>query len=352
MTSEHIAGEAIAVIDIGTVTARLAVSHVREGRVELQEKISTIVNLGEGVDRSGELAPAAIERVATCVGDYAATARELGAAAIACTLTSAARDAGNSDLLLGRLRSHGIEPQVIPGEVEGRLTFLGVAQDFPGVRLLVADNGGGSTELAYGQLLADGTGNIVATDQSESDSSCGGLTVDLVRSTDVGCRRLTDRFLSRTDPPTADDLREAHEFAASLFSPVVEELQALGSTPERLVATGGTVTTLAAIEQQLVPYDSSRVHLHELTREQVAAIERRFAGLTVAERAEVAGMQAKRAPVILAGMVAIGELMDQTGFDRLTVSESDLLVGLTLALDAAVRGTQSPVGWVPGFALS
>ena len=321
----------IAVIDIGTVTARLALSEAEGGRVRLLTKVSTIVNLGEGVDQTGELKPAACQRVTDCVAGYVQKAREAGAVACCCTLTSAARDARNSGDLLARLRALGIEPEVIPGEVEGRLTFLGVAQDFLGTQILVADNGGGSTELACGTL------------------TLGGLSMDLVRSTNVGCRRITDRFLSRTDPPSQEDLAAAHEFAAGLFAPVVDELRSLGAKPRRLVVCGGTATSLVAIDAGLVPYDSTRVHLHELTRAQVVALQDRLGALTVAERAQVPGLQAKRAPVILAGTVALGELMDQTGFDRMTVSESDLLVGMSLTLDAAVRGVATPVGWKPDF---
>ena len=174
--------------------------------------------------------------------------------------------------------------------------------------------------------------------------------MDLVVSTDVGCRRLTDRFLSRTDPPAATDRAEAHAFAASLFGPVIAELRDLGATPEVLAVTGGTATTLVAISKKLVPYDSAQVHLAQLTRAQVAGLEDLLGGLTVEQRAAVPGIQAKRAPVILAGTVALGELMDRTGFGETTVSESDLLVGMTLTLDAAVRGVETPVGWAPVFA--
>ena len=344
-----------AVIDIGTVTARLAVSEVVDRRVRLVRKISTICNLGQGVDRTRMLDPEACERVRSCVAGYVATARELGAAVSVCTLTSAARDALNSADLLAMLRAACVEPQVIPGEVEGRLTFLGVAQDFPGKQILVADNGGGSTELACGRLVvaggdAAGAGADGAAGTGVDAADVPGLHMDLVVSTDVGCRRLTDRFLSRTDPPAATDRAEAHAFAASLFDPVIAELRDLGATPEVLAVTGGTATTLVAISKKLVPYDSAQVHLAQLTRAQVAGLEDLLGGLTVEQRAAVPGIQAKRAPVILAGTVALGELMDRTGFGAMTVSESDLLVGMTLTLDAAVRGVETPVGWTPVFA--
>lgn len=321
----------LAVIDIGTVTARLALSRVHKGRVVALTKQSTIVNLGAGVDKTGRLDSAAINRVSECIAAYVATAQEAGAEWAVCTLTSAARDAENSDELLYRLQALGLLPQVIPGEVEGRLTFLGVAQDFFAHKLLVADNGGGSTELAWGML------------------SAAGLDMGLVRSTNVGCRRLTDRYFSQQKRVCVEDLRAAHEFAAEQFAPVIAEAHSLHLQAEKLLACGGTATSLVAMTLELEPYDSARVHLSELDYQQVCALEEKLAGLTVEERAKLPGLQAKRAPVILAGSVAISELMKQTGCETLTVSESDLLVGMSLTLDAAIRKETTAVGWRPNF---
>lgn len=326
----------VACIDIGTVTARLAVADVEGGRVLRLIKSSTICNLGQDVDKTRMLAQDAMERVFVCVRDYVASAREAGAEAVCCTLTSAARDAGNAAEMEAALASLGLAPTVIPGEVEGALTFLGVAQNFGGRRILVADNGGGSTELACGVLANDA------------------LDLQFVRSTNVGCRRLTDKFLAGDALPTAADLAAAHEFAASLFAPAIAEgglrADAGDGAPEALVVCGGTVTTLVAVSLALDPYDPARVHLAHLSREQVAELEARLSGLSVEERAALPGIQPKRAPVILAGTVAIGELMEQTGFDELIVSESDLLFGLALAAETALPGredAQSPVGWKP-----
>lgn len=321
----------LAIIDIGTITARLALSRVEGGRLQELTKQSHIVNLGVGVDITGKLDAAAIERVSECVARYVNTAREAGARYVACTLTSAARDATNARELLERLEACGLKAQVIPGEVEGHLTFLGVAQDFIGHRLLVADNGGGSTELAWGELAQTG------------------LAMGLVRSTNVGARRLTDRYLSSVKPADAADLQRAHAFAASLFAPVIDEACEKGLQAERLVACGGTATSLVAMSLELKPYDSSRVHLAELSYEQVVGLEHQLAALSVEERAHLAGLQPKRAPLILAGSVAISELMKQTGVGSITVSESDLLVGMSLTLDAATRGRVTSVGWTPVF---
>ena len=328
----------VACIDIGTVTARLAVADVECGRVARLIKHSEICNLGEGVDATGRLRDDAIGRVFSCVRGYVALAVEAGAPAACCTLTSAARDAENSDEMVSALESLGLSPLVIPGRIEGSLTFLGVAQDFRGRRILVADNGGGSTELALGSLGEDGA-----------------LDLSYVRSVDVGCRRVTEKYLQAALLPTADDLAAAHAFVAEGFAPAVEEggLWAAGSeravadAPEALVVCGGTVTSLVAVDAEMEPYDSARVHLAGLTREKVEALEKRLASLTVEQRAELPGLQAKRAPVILGGAVAISELMRQTSFSTLQASESDLLFGLALTAAASLDGTASPVGWRP-----
>ena len=328
----------VACIDIGTVTARLAVADVEAGRVLRLAKHSEICNLGEGVDATGRLSEDAMKRVFACVRGYVESAREAKAEAVCCTLTSAARDAENACELGAALDSLGLDPLVIPGEIEGALTFLGVARDFPGKRILVADNGGGSTELALGSLRLDGT-----------------LDLSFVRSIDVGCRRVTEKFLSAGPLPSDADLEAAHAFAAEGFAPAIAEggLYAAGDeravegAPEHLVVCGGTVTSLVAVSLGLSPYDPSRVHLGRLSREKVEELERRLAGMTVERRAELPGLQAKRAPVILGGAVAVSELMRQTGFGELIASESDLLFGLATAAASALSGEDSPVIWKP-----
>ncbi len=321
----------VSCIDIGTVTARLAVADVEGGRVQRLAKQSTICDLGEGLSATGHICDAAKARVLACADAYLAAARSAAAPVMCCTLTSAARDAANSDELLDALAARGLKPQVIPGEVEGMLTFLGVAQDFPGKAILIADNGGGSTEFALGSMVD------------------GAIDLSFVRSIDVGCRRITERFLSEREDGVAIDegLAAAHAFARELFAPLSGMLGEASVRAERLVACGGTVTSLVAMDAELVPYDSAFVHLHELTLEQVERLEAKLAPMTVAERAQLPGLQPKRAAVILGGAIAVAEFMKATGFDVLTVSESDLLFGLSITTAAAVAGEKSPVGWIP-----
>lgn len=333
----------VACIDIGTVTARLAVADVEGGHVVRLAKRSQICNLGQDVDKTHRLRQDAMERVFGCVAAYLEEARRAGATSACCTLTSAARDAQNARELGAALASLGLEPMVIPGAVEGSLTFLGVAQDFVGHRILVADNGGGSTELAMGCLGTDGI-----------------LELDFVRSVDVGCRRLTERFLAGEGPAAAGALLSARELAGQKFAPVIAEGglraasaaaaaggAAASAAPERLVVCGGTVTTMVAVKKALDPYDPSQVHLATLCAADVQGIQDQLASLSVEKRAALPGIQPKRAPVILGGVCAVAELMAQTGFDQLTVSERDLLFGLSLAAAAALERRDSPVIWKP-----
>lgn len=349
----------VAVIDIGTVTCRLGVADVTAGRVQRCAKTSTICNLGEGVAETGRLSEAACGRVLACIDQALAQARAAGAPVGCCTLTSAARDAENSAVLLDGLRARGVVPQVIPGEVEGSLTFLGVAQDFRGQRIMVADNGGGSTEIAVGTLAVEGAGDAfagapgvgagAASAGGPDAASAGptGLDLEAVRSLNVGCRRVTDLFLSREDPPSADSLAKARAFCCDAFEEGLPAAVRGASEPERLVCVGGTVTTLVAISSQLNPYDPSFVHLHELPLAEVDTLAERLASLPLERRREVVGLQPKRAGVIVAGAVCVGELMRACGVDRLTVSESDLLFGLSLVADATAKGKPSPIGWHP-----
>ena len=320
----------IAVIDIGTVTVRLAVAEVAGGRVLRMAKYSEICNLGVGVDATGLLDADAIKRVYMTVASYVEAAKEAGTQAIVCTLTSAARDAKNAPDLGMALASLGLEPMIIPGEIEAALTFLGVAQDFSGRQILVADSGGGSTELALGNV----TNNII--------------NLPFIRSLDVGCRRVTDRFLSEGDIPTPAHLEAAHVFASRLMRDALaasEYQEAI--RPEVLVATGGTATSLIAMNAQLEPYDPAFVHLRGISVEDVQNLEELLAKLSVEERAKLPGLQEKRAPVILGGTIVLLELMQATGFTTMIASESDLLFGLLITSAAVQEGRPSPVVWKP-----
>ena len=332
----------LAAIDIGTVTARLALAQVEDGRVIRMAKYTEIVNLGEGVDKTKRLLPEAIHRCVGCVSSYVDHARKEGAEAVVCTLTSAARDAENApDLGMG-LASLGLEPMIIPGEIEGALTFLGVSHDFENHRILVADSGGGSTELVVGTLAgqpaAQGAGQQLGGQQ---------LDINFVESVDLGCRRLTERFNLSSDHPSAEDIDGAHKMAAQMMSEAIVRAQQQCAAPELLVGVGGTATSLIAIRDHLDPYDPAKAHLNHISLDEVSQIEGLLASKTLKEREDITGLQAKRAPVMLAGTILLAELMKNSGFKHLVVSESDLLFGLVITAAAVHQGKQSPVIWQP-----
>lgn len=337
----------LAAIDIGTVTARLALAQVEDGRVIRMAKYTEIVNLGEGVDTTKRLLPEAIHRCVGCVSSYVDHARKEGAEAVVCTLTSAARDAENApDLGMG-LASLGLEPMIIPGEIEGALTFLGVSHDFENHRILVADSGGGSTELVVGTLAgqpaAQGAGQQLGGQQLEGQQ----LDINFVESVELGCRRLTERFNLSSDHPSAEDIDGAHTMAAQMMSEAIGRAQQQCAAPELLVGVGGTATSLIAIRDHLDPYDPSKVHLNHISLDEVLQIEGLLASKTLKEREDITGLQAKRAPVMLAGVILLAELMKNSGFKHLVVSESDLLFGLVITAAAVHQGKQSPVIWQP-----
>ena len=342
----------LAAIDIGTVTARLALAQVEDGRVIRMAKYTEIVNLGEGVDTAKRLLPEAIHRCVGCVSSYVDHARKEGAEAVVCTLTSAARDAENApDLGMG-LASLGLEPMIIPGEIEGALTFLGVSHDFENHRILVADSGGGSTELVVGTLagqpVAQGAGQQLGGQQLEGQQVGGQqLDINFVESVDLGCRRLTERFNLSSDYPSAEDIDGAHKMAAQMMSEAIGRAQQQCAAPELLVGVGGTATSLIAIRDHLDPYDPAKVHLNHISLDEVLQIEGLLASKTLKEREDITGLQAKRAPVMLAGTILLAELMKNSGFKHLVVSESDLLFGLVVTAAAVHQGKQSPVIWQP-----
>lgn len=323
-------GEArFAAIDLGTVSSRLLCATVRDGVVVNSTKRTVITDLGEGVDASGVFAPGAIERVARACGEFVNEARAYGATCVSTTLTSAARDVSNGEELLVRLRDLGLEPQVISGNVEARLTFYGVAHDFPGERIAVADSGGGSTELVVG-AYAPGEG-------------ARAFALDCAQSLNIGCRRVTERFFTQ-EPPAQDEIEAAVAWMAPQFEAYWSELPA---RPDRLIAVGGTVTSLVAMVHELAVYDSHFVHLRDLTAEQVDDAIEMMRGLRVEQVAALPGIQPKRAPVIFAGAVIVRELMRAGGYKRLTVSENSLLAGAAATICETMAGGEPVIGWAP-----
>ncbi|MFE7411966.1 Ppx/GppA phosphatase family protein [Streptomyces laurentii] len=300
----------VAGIDCGTNSIRLLVADVHPETGELIEldRRMTIVRLGQGVDRTGRLAPEALERTFAACRAYAAVVKELGAERLRFVATSASRDAENRDeFVRGVVGILGVEPEVITGDQEAEFSFTGATGELPGDdRRLVVDIGGGSTEFVVGVRH-----------------------VEAARSVDIGCVRLTERHV-RHDPPTADeiaairaDVRAAMDLAAENV-PLTEA--------GTLVGLAGSVTTVAAIALGLPEYDSTKVHHSRISRARVDEVVARLLGSTHDERAAIPVIHPGRVDVIVAGALVLAEIMERTGAAEVVVSEHDILDGIALSV--------------------
>ncbi len=303
----------IAAIDIGTVTTRLLVADVSDSGITEVTRNTDITHLGEDLTTTGRLSDAAIARVASVIKGYARTISGLGVERVTTLATSASRDAANGDELAASLSAAGITPRIIDGEEEARLSFLGATWSVTGECLLVADVGGGSTELIFGDSLVD-------EDETRS------YAIETVRSIDVGSRRITEMFL-RSDPPTSSELDEARGYIAAALKPFFD---ALRERPRAMVSLAGAATTFSAIDLELAQYDPERVHLSCLTGPRLSDIVATLAALPLAKRREVVGLHPDRAPVIVAGGLVIESVLALAGLDSTLVSEHDILYGILL----------------------
>ena len=296
----------LAAIDCGTNSTRLL---VRRGD-ETRERLMRITRLGQGVDATGELASEAVERTVAVLREYREVMDRHGVERVRMTATSAARDAANRDVFFDAAEAVvGVRPELLGGREEGRLSFLGATSELDpaGGPFLVVDIGGGSTEFAVG-----------------SDTFEGAVSID------VGCVRLTEKFL-HGDPPLAEELSAAISVVDAYLDDVVRELPAVEEA-RRLVGLAGTVTTVAAVEIGLAEYDRDRIHHFVLTKDAAEDVFRTLATEARADRIHNPGLEEARADVIVGGCCILVAVMRRLGFDELLVSEADILDGLVLSL--------------------
>jgi exopolyphosphatase / guanosine-5'-triphosphate,3'-diphosphate pyrophosphatase len=306
----------VAAADIGTNSTRLLVADVgADGSVAEVERLLEITRLGEGVDAGGTLGEVPMGRVTDVLARYAARARAESAQRLVAVATSAVRDAANRDDFLARVTAAGFEPRLLTGEQEAATTFAGVRSRVPGGQAvsaegtLVVDVGGGSTELVLGS--ADG--------------------VAWSRSLQAGCVRMTERLLGEEEVPRSR-LDACSRAVHDLLAVVPDEIVA---ATRRAVAVAGTATTLAAILHG--GYEPDAVHGSRITREDIRELEGRLAAMSLEERRAVPGLEPARAPVIVAGLVVLGSVLDRFGLDEATVSERDILHGAALLAAHAGR---------------
>ncbi len=292
-----------ATLDIGTNTVLLLVAEsTPEGGFKPVVERAEITRLGRGVDRTGELAPEAIDETVAAVVAFANEARKLGAHQIACVATSASRDARNGPQFLARLgRDAGIRAEIITGHLEAQLSYASAARELGTEQpLIVLDIGGGSTELVYGE----------------------GGKVSFTKSYDLGSVRLTERHV-RSDPPSLEERREIERVLDLAF-------QELPRAPKsfRLVGIAGTVTTVCAVSRAVEPYDAEKVHLARMSLQEVRGEVDRFFKLPLAERRALKGIQPKRADVIAAGSLILERVMARLGASEVIVSDRGIRWGL------------------------
>lgn len=299
---------------MGSNSTRLLVADVDGTDLTEVERISTVTRLGRGVDTTGRLATEAIEDVCDSVGGYLVKTAGLDVDTIAAVATSAVRDAENGAMFLAELRERfDLDATILDGAAEARATYVGtrsgVADGGENTPTLVIDIGGGSTELVVG---------------------VGDDIIDFV-SLQVGTVRHTERHV-RSDPPAADEL---DRLAGDVGEAIAEATSGWRQAPIQGIAVAGTPTSLAAIDQGLVPYDPDRVHGYTVS---LAAIQRLYSMLatkTLAERLEVPGLHPGRAPTIVAGVVILIQVMRSFNLDAVRVSEHDILYGV--AIEAAAK---------------
>jgi exopolyphosphatase/guanosine-5'-triphosphate,3'-diphosphate pyrophosphatase len=306
----------VAVVDIGTNSTRLLVADIDDGKVTELERHSTVTRLGRGVDTSGQLAADAIEDVCKTVGDYIAIYKPLSPDVVTAIATSAVRDAENSAVFLAELRERfALQARMLDGLEEAGLTYLGASADrSPADGTLVVDIGGGSTELVFGS----------------------GSEVNFYASLQAGTVRHTERYLT-TDPPRADDLETLADDVRDLIFAELSDVDFF--TVKHGIAVAGTPTSLAAIEQQLDPYDPDRVHGFRLSLDSIQRMCSMLASKTLEERLEVTGLHPGRAPTIVAGVVILIQVMRAFGLQEVEVSEHDILYGAALEAAGASPGS-------------
>jgi exopolyphosphatase/guanosine-5'-triphosphate,3'-diphosphate pyrophosphatase len=305
----------VAAVDCGTNSIRLLVADV-DGRDKVDvHREMRVVRLGQGVDRTGELAPEAIERTRVALLDYTATCRSLGAERVRMVATSASRDARNRRDFEAMVHEVlGVAPEVVSGDEEAALSFEGATRglDPADGPFLVMDIGGGSTELVLG------------TER-----------VEAARSVDVGCVRLTERHLAG-DPPTREQVAAAEadvEAGLALVREVVPVERA-----RTAVGLAGSVTTVAALALGLQQYDSERIHLSRIPAADVRSVTDRLLAMPRADRAALPVMHPGRVDVIGAGALVLATLVDRLGLHEVLVSESDILDGIAWSI--ASQGEQ------------
>ncbi len=297
----------LAAIDCGTNSTRLLVADTGgAGLFETLDRRMIITRLGQGVDATKVLADDAVNRTLDALRGYRTAMDARDVTGVRMTATSAARDAANRENFFDVAEAIiGVRPELLTGDEEGRLSFRGATAELDAGRgpFLAVDIGGGSTEFSFGTEVCEG-----------------------VLSVDVGCVRLTEKFIEH-DPPLPEELSACISLTEAYIDDVKRELP--GSVDARcFLGLAGTITTVAAVEQGLARYDRDRIHHFVLTHDAAEDVFRTLATEPRADRIHNPGLEEARADVIVAGCCILVAIMRSFGFDECLVSEADILDGL------------------------
>jgi exopolyphosphatase/guanosine-5'-triphosphate,3'-diphosphate pyrophosphatase len=299
----------VAAIDCGTNSIRLLIADIDGSNFREIYRTMEIVRLGQGVDQNKAFHPDAIARTLAAVDLFAQEISKRGVEHIRFCATSATRDATNRELFIdGVIERLGVEPEVISGEEEARLSFIGATKEFAqsDAPFLVVDIGGGSTEFVYGH----------------SD-------VEFAKSVNIGCVRMTERNI-HSDPPKAEEIENARrdiQEAIAVAASIVPITQA-----KTLIAVAGTATSVAASALNLEIYDRQLIHLSHVSAEQTHHVAITFAAMNAEERSHVGFLHPGRADVFAAGSLVLSEIMKATGAKEFVASEADILDGIAWSL--------------------
>jgi exopolyphosphatase/guanosine-5'-triphosphate,3'-diphosphate pyrophosphatase len=299
----------VAAIDCGTNSIRLLIADIDNGNFREVSRTMEIVRLGQGVDKTKSFHPDAIDRTLAAVQQFSAEISKRGATKIRFCATSATRDATNRDLFIDGVESIlGIKPEVIPGEEEAALSFIGATKELAlsDGPFLVVDIGGGSTEFVYGNEK-----------------------VEFAKSVNIGCVRMSERHFTSA-PPTPGSIVEA---ISDIDEAIAVAAKAVPITKAKtLIAVAGTATTVAAAALNLDNYDRYAIHLSRISAEKTLAVAKRFQGMERSEIEKLGYMHTGRVDVIAAGSLVLSQIMLATGAKEFVASESDIVDGMAWSI--------------------
>ncbi|MFM8632217.1 MAG: exopolyphosphatase [Candidatus Nanopelagicus sp.] len=299
----------VAAIDCGTNSIRLLIADITDGKFKEVLRTMEIVRLGQGVDQNKSFHPDAINRTLLAVEKFAQLIASKGVEKIRFCATSATRDAGNRELFTdGVERILGVKVEVIPGEQEAALSFIGATKELSQSDgpFLVVDIGGGSTEFVFGSK-----------------------TVESAKSVNIGCVRMSERHLN-LQPPTMASIAEAIIDIDIAITQAAKEVPI--TEAKSLVAVAGTATTVAATALKLENYDRHLIHLSRISATSVYQVAEIFQSMNKDQLANLGYMHPGRVDVITAGALVLSRIMAATGASEFIASESDILDGIAWSL--------------------